>query len=113
MQNIFLQFQLEESGAGDMDTTSSISENELGKNLNGSTLSTSTAAADSSPSAEEELRWTTDQIMTSLASSSILRFNRLSASSSSESVATPSAASKMKEEPDTLVSRHLLCPYPG
>ena len=58
-QNIFLLFQLEESGAGDMDTTSNISENELGKNLNGSTLSSSTVAADSSPAAEEELRWTT------------------------------------------------------
>ena len=65
-QNIFLLFQLEESGAGDMDTTSNISENELGKNLNGSTLSSSTAATDSSPSAEEELRWTTHRIMTSL-----------------------------------------------
>ena len=65
-QNIFLLFQLEESGAGDMDTTSNISENELGKNLNGSTLSSSTAAADFSPSAEEELRWTTVRIMASL-----------------------------------------------
>ena len=63
-QNIFLLFQLEESGAGDMDTTSNISENELGKNLNGSTLSSSTVATDSSPAAEEELRWTADRIMT-------------------------------------------------
>jgi len=78
-----LASQLEESGAGDMDTTSNISENELGKNLNGSTLSSSTAATDSSPAAEEG--------------------PRLSASSSSESVANPSAASKMKEESDTLV----------
>ena len=65
-QNIFLLFQLEESGAGDMDTTSNISENELGKNLNGSTLPSSTVATDSSPAAEEELRWTTHGIMTSL-----------------------------------------------
>jgi len=78
-----LASQLEESGAGDMDTTSNISENELGKNLNGSTLSSSTAATDSSPAAEEG--------------------PRLSASSSSESVANPSAGSKMKEESDTLV----------
>ena len=62
-QNIFLLFQLEESGAGDMDTTSNISENELGKNLNGSTLSSSTAATDSSPAAEEGPRWTRDRIM--------------------------------------------------
>ena len=47
-----------------MDTTSNISENELGKNLNGSTLSSSTVATDSSPAAEEELRWTADRIMT-------------------------------------------------
>ena len=65
-QNISLLFQLEESGAGDMDATSSISENELSKNINGSTLSTSTVVTDSSPAAEEELRWTTDRIMTSL-----------------------------------------------
>ena len=62
-QNIFLLFQLEGSGAGDMDTTSNISENELGKNLNGSTLSSSTAATDSSPAAEEGPRWTRDRIM--------------------------------------------------
>ena len=62
-QNIFLLFQLEESGAGDMETTSNISENELGKNLNGSTLSSSTAATDSSPAAEEGPRWTRDRIM--------------------------------------------------
>ena len=65
-QNIFLLFQLEESGAGDMDTTSNISENELGKNLNGSTLSSSTVTTDSSPAAEEGSRWTRDRIMISL-----------------------------------------------
>ena len=65
-QNIFLLFQLEESGAGDMDTTSNISENELDKDLNGSTLSSSTAATDSSPAAEEGPRWTRDRIMKSL-----------------------------------------------
>ena len=83
-------------GAGDMETVGASSGEEVGGKTNGSLPTT---AADPSLIAEEGLRYI---VCGRLKHESLLR--RLSASSSSESVATVPPVSRVKEEPENLVN---------
>ena len=91
-------------GAGDMETVGPSSSNELGSKTNGSLPPT----VDPSLSAEEGLRFISTHLFICSGILQLPSLDRLSASSSSESVTTVPPVSRVKEEPENLVTRRNL-----